>query len=114
MADAPAHAVPLSTGRPRRYKWMAEPHSHLAGAERTVNPSVAVVGATGAVGVLMRQVLEERAFPVKAIKFLASPKSAGKSVSFRGRDYQVEPLRAEAFAGVDIVLSSTPASVSRE
>jgi aspartate-semialdehyde dehydrogenase len=75
---------------------------------------VAVVGATGLVGELIRQVLDERAFPVRSIKFLASSRSAGKSLPFRGRTYPVEPLRPEAFAGVDLVLSSTPASVSRE
>lgn len=77
-------------------------------------PNVAVVGATGAVGELMRRVLVERDFPVKSIKFLASAKSAGKPVTFRGQSYTVEPIRAEAFASVDLVLSSTPASVSRE
>ncbi|MGL6096093.1 MAG: aspartate-semialdehyde dehydrogenase, partial [Fimbriiglobus sp.] len=46
--------------------------------------------------------------------FLASEKSAGKTVEFRGKQYPVEPIRAEAFAGIKIVLSSTPASVSRE
>ena len=76
--------------------------------------NVAVVGATGAVGDLMRRVLAERHFPVKAIKFLASAKSAGKVVEFNGKTYTVEPIRPEAFAGVQIVLSSTPASVSRE
>jgi aspartate-semialdehyde dehydrogenase len=79
-----------------------------------VVPSVAVVGATGAVGEIMRQVLEEHAFPCRAIKFLASERSAGKALSFRGQVHPVEPLRPEAFAGVDIVLSSTPAAVSRE
>jgi aspartate-semialdehyde dehydrogenase len=77
-------------------------------------PNVAIVGATGAVGELIRQVLEERNFPVESIRFLASAKSAGKEVTFRGTSYQVEPLRAEAFRGVDLVLSSTPSSVSRE
>jgi aspartate-semialdehyde dehydrogenase len=76
--------------------------------------SVAIVGATGAVGEIMRRVLEERAFPLRTIKFLASPRSAGKTLSFQGKTYTVEPIRPEAFAGVDIVLSSTPASVSRE
>ncbi len=76
--------------------------------------SVAVVGATGAVGEIMRQVLDERAFPVRTIKFLASPRSAGKSLTFQGKSYTIEPIRPEAFAGVDIVLSSTPAGVSRE
>src|SRR5947209_3263320 len=62
----------------------------------------------------MRKVLEERQSPVRSIKFLASERSAGKSVTFRGQAYPVEPIRAEAFAGVDIVLSSTPAAISRE
>jgi aspartate-semialdehyde dehydrogenase len=79
-----------------------------------VIPNVAVVGATGAVGELMRQVLVERNFPVKSIKFLASPKSAGKPITFRGQTYEIEPIRAEAFRGIDLVLSSTPSSISRE
>jgi aspartate-semialdehyde dehydrogenase len=79
-----------------------------------VAPSVAIVGATGAVGEIMRQVVQERAFPFRAIKFLASERSAGKAIEFKGKTYPVEPLRPEAFAGVDIVLSSTPALVSRE
>jgi aspartate-semialdehyde dehydrogenase len=72
------------------------------------------MGATGAVGELMRQVLIERGFPLRSIKFLASERSAGKPVVFQGKSYAIEPLRPEAFAGVNIVLSSTPASVSRE
>jgi aspartate-semialdehyde dehydrogenase len=79
-----------------------------------VLPSVAVVGATGAVGEVMRQVLAEHHFPLRAIKFLASQRSAGKTIEFQGKKYVVELIRPEAFAGVDIVLSSTPASVSRE
>src|SRR5881409_3283295 len=79
-----------------------------------VSVNVAVVGATGAVGDLMRRVLAERRFPVKTIKFLASEKSAGKTVEFAGKPYPVELLRPEAFAGVQIVLSSTPSSVSKE
>ncbi len=79
-----------------------------------VLPSVAVVGATGAVGEIMRQVLTEHQFPLRSIQFLASERSAGKPIEFRGKTYPVTPLRPEAFAGVDIVLSSTPAAVSRE
>jgi aspartate-semialdehyde dehydrogenase len=75
---------------------------------------VAVVGATGAVGDLIRRVLVERRFPVKSIKFLASAKSAGKTVEFNGKPHPVEAIRPEAFAGVQIVLSSTPSSVSKE
>lgn len=76
--------------------------------------NVAVVGATGAVGDLMRRVLAERKFPLKSIKFLASEKSAGKRVDFAGKAYTVEAIRPEAFAGVQIVLSSTPSKVSKE
>jgi aspartate-semialdehyde dehydrogenase len=72
------------------------------------------VGATGAVGEVMRQVVVERDLPLKAIKFLASERSAGKTIQFKGKAYPIEPIRSEAFAGVDIVLSSTPASVSRD
>ncbi len=79
-----------------------------------MEPSVAVVGATGAVGEVMRQVLIDRRFPLRSIKFLASERSAGKTITFQGKTYPVEPIRPEAFAGVEIVLSSTPASVSRD
>ncbi len=76
--------------------------------------SVAVVGASGAVGEVMIRLLEERKFPVGAIKFLASERSAGKSIKYRGETYAIEPLNADAFEGVDIVLSSTPASISKQ
>jgi aspartate-semialdehyde dehydrogenase len=72
------------------------------------------VGATGAVGEVMRQVVAEHQLPLKSIKFLASERSAGKTITFKGKTHAIEPIRPEAFAGVDIVLSSTPASVSRE
>ncbi len=76
--------------------------------------SIAVVGASGAVGDVMIRLLEERKFPVGTIKFLASERSAGKTVSFAGEAFTIEPLVPEAFQGVDIVLSSTPAAVSRQ
>ena len=75
---------------------------------------VAVVGASGAVGERMIRLLEERRFPLASIKFLASARSAGKMVKFRGEDHPILELSARAFSGVEIVLSSTPASVSRE
>jgi aspartate-semialdehyde dehydrogenase len=62
----------------------------------------------------MRKVLVEHAFPLSSIKFLASERSANKTIDFKGRKYPVEPIKPAAFRGVDIVLSSTPASVSRE
>ena len=76
--------------------------------------NVAVVGASGAVGAVMVRLLEERDFPVRSIKFLASERSLGKSVQFRGEDRPVELLAPEAFRGVDIVLSSTPGPISRQ
>jgi aspartate-semialdehyde dehydrogenase len=76
--------------------------------------NVAVVGASGAVGDVMIRLLVERKFPVGSIKFLASERSAGKSVEFAGESYPIEPLGPDAFDGVDIVLSSTPAAVSRQ
>ena len=75
---------------------------------------VAVVGASGAVGEVMIRLLQERRFPLASIKFLASEQSAGRSIEFAGEAHPIEPLRASAFSDVDIVLSSTPASVSRE
>ncbi len=62
----------------------------------------------------MIRLLEERNFPVASIKFLASERSAGKSVTFRGETFPIEPISTRAFHGVEIVLSSTPASVSKE
>jgi aspartate-semialdehyde dehydrogenase len=59
-------------------------------------------------------VLAEHQFPMRSIKFLASERSVGKTIEFKGKPHLVELLRPEAFVDVDIVLSSTPASVSRE
>ncbi|MGO9599129.1 MAG: aspartate-semialdehyde dehydrogenase [Isosphaeraceae bacterium] len=75
--------------------------------------SVAVVGASGAVGDRMIRLLEQRDFPVGSIKFLASERSAGKTATFRGETMPIEPISRDAFRGVDIVLSSTPGAVSR-
>ena len=62
----------------------------------------------------MIRLLEERTFPVASIKFLASERSAGKRVTFRGEMVQIEAIGQDVFRGVDIVLSSTPGPVSRE
>jgi aspartate-semialdehyde dehydrogenase len=75
---------------------------------------VAVVGASGAVGERMIRLLEERRFPLASIKFLASARSAGTKVRFRGEEHPILELSSGAFAGVEIVLSSTPAAVSRQ
>lgn len=76
--------------------------------------NVAVVGATGAVGQEMLHILEERNFPVRNLKPLASPRSLGKRVRFRGEDIPVEVLEPSSFKGCDLALFSAGASVSRE
>lgn len=76
--------------------------------------TVAVVGATGAVGRIMRQLLEEREFPAKRFRFLASARSAGSTIRFRGEDVRVEELTKSAFAGTDLVIASTPDDVAAE
>ncbi len=75
---------------------------------------IAVVGATGAVGTLIRQLLESRRFPHRTIKLLASARSVGKELEFAGRKVAVEELRAESFDGVELAISSTPDEVAGE
>jgi len=74
--------------------------------------SVAVVGATGAVGTEMIRILEQRVFPVGRLLPLASSRSVGKSVKFRGLDLPVQELTEDSFLGVDIALFSAGGSVS--
>jgi aspartate-semialdehyde dehydrogenase len=76
--------------------------------------TVALVGATGAVGSIVRLLLEERDFPARQFKFLASARSAGQTITFRGTDHTVEELRPEAFDGVNLVIASTPDDVAKE
>lgn len=75
---------------------------------------VAVVGATGAVGAEMIQVLEERKFPVASLHALASARSAGGTVSFHGAEVIVKELTKESFDGVDLALFSAGSDVSRD
>jgi len=77
-------------------------------------PHVAIVGATGAVGVEMIKTLEKRHFPVGKLTLLASARSAGKTLPFHGKEHPVTELTRESFAGVDIALFSAGASISRE
>ena len=76
--------------------------------------SLALVGATGAVGRLVRQMLEEREFPYKKITFLASARSAGATIEFKGEKHTVQQLRPEAFDDIDLVIASTPDEVAAE
>jgi aspartate-semialdehyde dehydrogenase len=75
---------------------------------------VAIVGATGAVGTEMIEVLEERKFPVIRLVLLASARSAGGMVTFEGNEVPIEVLTKNSFAGVDIALFSAGADLSRE
>ena len=76
--------------------------------------TVAIAGATGAVGEELISLLEERSFPLKTLRLLASARSAGKALSFRGEDIIIEELTEESFAGVDIALFAAGGSISEK
>lgn len=76
--------------------------------------TVAVLGATGAVGQEMIKILQERNFPVGKLKPLASARSAGKTLKFRGEDVVIEEARDEAFQGVDIVLGAAENDIAKK
>ena len=76
--------------------------------------SVAVVGATGAVGTEMLRILEERDFPLRELRLLASSRSAGKRLKFKDEELTIEELRKDSFKGIDIALFSAGGSVSKE
>ena len=78
------------------------------------NPHVAIVGASGAVGVEMIRTLERRNFPVGSLRLLASKRSAGKSLNFRGETLTIEELTPSSFEGVDITLFSAGGGISKE
>lgn len=75
---------------------------------------VAVVGATGAVGRRMVQTLEDRDFPVSSLRLLASSRSAGSIIRFKGEDIEVEELTKDSFDGVRLALFSAGSSISRQ
>ena len=78
------------------------------------NPVVAVVGATGAVGIEMIKTLEKRNFPVGKLVLLASARSVGKKLKFKGDDVAVTELTKDSFNGVDIALFSAGGGISKE
>src|SRR5215212_1029272 len=77
-------------------------------------PHVAVVGATGAVGIEMLKTLEKRNFPVGQLTLLASAKSAGKTLAFKGESVTVQELREDSFKGIDVALFSAGGSISKQ
>lgn len=76
--------------------------------------TMAVVGATGAVGRIMLRLLEERPDLARTYHFLASARSAGSKLTFKGREHTIEELRPEAFRGIDLVIASTPDEIAAE
>lgn len=76
--------------------------------------TVAVLGATGAVGQEMIKILQKRNFPVGKLKPLASARSAGKTLRFKGEDVVIEEARDEAFQGVDIVLGAAENDIAKK
>ena len=78
------------------------------------NPHVAVVGATGAVGVEMIKTLEKRDFPAGSVTLLASVRSAGRKLKFRKQEIIVKELAKDSFQGIDIALFSAGGGVSKE
>ena len=75
---------------------------------------VAILGATGEVGREMMKILAERNFPLAELRLLASPRSVGKKVTFRGEELTVQEACNEAFAGMDIVLGAASADLARQ
>ena len=76
--------------------------------------NVAILGATGAVGTELLQLLEDRSFPIKSLKLLASPRSAGKQILFKGKPITIEAVSEDGFKGIDIVLASAGGSTSKQ
>ena len=77
------------------------------------SPNVAIVGVTGAVGQEFLRVLEQRNFPIGNLRLLASARSAGKTITFKGKTYTVEELTEQSFKGVELALFSAGGSISK-
>ncbi len=75
---------------------------------------VAIAGATGAVGEIFLEILEQRNFPIKNLKLLASERSVGKKIKFKGEEFVVEKLDKDAFKNIDIALFSAGGDRSKE
>lgn len=76
--------------------------------------SIAIVGATGAVGQIIRRLLAERDFPYKKITFLASARSAGSTIEFKGEKHTVVELTPDAFDDIDLAIGSTPDPIAKD
>jgi len=85
-----------------------------SGAEPTTGLRVAILGATGAVGTEFLRLFETRHFPVAELRLLASERSAGKSLAFKGRNIPIEAVTPSSFEGIDVAFFSAGATRSRE
>jgi aspartate-semialdehyde dehydrogenase len=85
-----------------------------ANREEDVSRTVAILGATGQVGRTMLALLEERRFPADHVRLLASPRTAGRTLPFRGAELPVRPVDADAFRGVDIALFAVKNGIAQE
>ena len=81
---------------------------------KAVFETVAVIGATGAVGSIILDLLEKRDFPAKQFRLLASARTAGTKITLKGQEITVEELTPESFEGVDLVIASTPDDTAAE
>ena len=79
-----------------------------------VDYNVAVMGATGAVGEVLLEILAQRSFPVGELRLLASEKSAGKNLKFADSEIAVQELKENSFENIDIVLASAGGSLSKK
>ena len=102
------NAAPLAGTDKRR------DNAHQLNTPNIMYESIAVVGATGAVGTIILELLESRNFPYKTIKFLASHRSSGKTILFKGQPHLVEEALPEAFDGVQLTIASTPDETARD
>ena len=93
---------------------MTHAQSQPARSQTSRPLNIAIVGATGAVGQEFLRVLDQRSFPIKELKLLASPRSAGKTMTFASQPLQVETLTENSFAGIDIALFSAGGSISKQ
>src|SRR3954447_18690230 len=95
-------------------KIMLKSKSHRAPMETTVTnePVIAIAGVTGAVGAEFIATMDRRKFPVRKLKALASARSAGRTLDFRGQKVVIEELNERSFDGVDIALFSAGGSIA--
>jgi len=93
---------------------MTQPNPRFPEQAQARPLNVAIVGATGAVGVELMGCLERRGFPVASLRLLASPRSAGRTLPFKGQDVVIEALGPDSFQGMDVALFSAGATISRQ